>query len=99
MSDKSKKNIIIMSIIVSLSVLIACATIKRSDYSFEECYMAMQCLNTNKKTNDKSICVRFIDACVARLDEEAYKKKIDFCKKLTDSCKGSDCITFRECIK
>lgn len=94
--------IITLSIIINVSaltVMLSCTSPARKNYTCEECYLASECLYYMRKSADKSVCVRYVDACVSRLSEAAYRARVEYCRKIASECRGGDCIAFRECIK
>ena len=89
------KYIILLLLVV---VVISCAP-KRNEYTHVECFLASDCLYRLRNAPDKSPCSHYIDMCCKRMDEAAYRERLEYCRKAVKDCSGADCLTFRECIK
>ena len=65
---------------------------EKKDYSYEECYLASDCMYRNVKNPDKSVCSVHIQACVDSMKEGRIKQRLEYC-----SGKKFDNMTQNEC--
>lgn len=65
---------------------------ERKNYSYEECYLASDCMYRNAKNPDKSACSVHIQACVDAMKEGRIKQRLEYCSE-----KKFDNMTQNEC--
>lgn len=89
---------VVLSLILMWILSVNCAP-KRDNYTVIECYLASECLYRMRSAPDKSICAKYVDICCKRMDEIAYRERLEYCRKHVTECKDANCLSFRECIK